>query len=516
MNPFLRIAAFSLLVQTAAFGGAFQPRIKLAAPPTTPAPAPALASTPVPPSAPEVTNQSVLRVNSTNQAYDYQSPWQKKPPYSRRGLGVLIGDGRILVTADLVANANFIELEKAATAQKSTATLERIDYECNLAILRSTEPRFLDGMVPLSLEERISIGDSATVLQLEPNGEIARTAGRISSISVVPYPLENVGLLAFKWSAPLQQRDGSFTLPAVHDGRLVGLLMRYDTRNQTADIVPMPVISRFLEEAKRPVHRGFPRLGVSFAPLRDPQLRRYIGLKAPGGVYVTKVAPKSSAAIAGLREGDAILAVNGLPLDQDGNYEDAEHGRILFSHITSTLTPPGGEVVFEILRAGKIEQVPVRMEPLDRSRVVSPLFIADHAPRYFILGGLVFVELSRPYLEEWGRDWTKNAPQRLVNYDAFQEELPADRGKIVVLAQILPSPDSIGYEHIQNVVVKELNGLPVKSIADLAAAAKHPVEGFQKIELEEDPKWLFLDAGSIEANRAQLMEHYALPATERF
>jgi hypothetical protein len=65
------------------------------------------------------------------------------------------------------------------------------------------------------------------------------------------------------------------------------------------------------------------------------------------------------------------------------------------------------------------------------------------------------------------------------------------------------------------VVIKELNGRPIKSIADLAEASKHPVEGFQKIELEEDPKWLFLDAAAIEANRAQLIEHYSLPATER-
>lgn len=514
MNPILRIAAFALLVQATAFGGAFQPRLKQATLQTTPIPAPT--ATPSEPAAPEVTTQSVLRVNSTNQVYDYQSPWQKKPPYSRRGLGVLIGEGRILVTADLVANANFIELEKAATAQKSTATLERIDYECNLAILRATDSGFLHGMIPLPLDEKISIGDSVTVLQLETNGEIARTTGRVSSISVVPYPLENIGLLAYKWTAPLQQRDGSYTLPAVRDGRLVGLLMRYDARNQTAEIVPMDVISRFLEAAQRPIHRGFPRLGISFAPLRDPQLRHYIGLKEPRGVYITKVIPKSSGASAGLREGDVILAVNERSLDQDGNYEDSQHGRILFSHITSTLTPSGGQAVFKILRSGKIEDIPVQMEPLDRSSVISPSFIADQAPPYFILGGLVFVELSRPYLEEWGRDWTKNAPMRLVNYDAFQDELPADRGKIVVLAQILPSPDSIGYEHIQNVVVKELNGKPIKSITDLANAAKNPVDGFQKIELEEDPKWLFLDAESIKANRAQLMDHYALPATERF
>jgi len=499
MKSLLRFVILLFLVQASVIGGAFQPRLK------NPTPAPA----------PEVTSKSILRVNSTNQVYDLSSPWQKKPPTGRRGLGVLVGDATILVTADLVTNSNFIELEIPANAKKSTATVQHIDYESNLALLRATDPEFLAGMIPLKLADKMSIGDSATVLQFEPNGEIARTTGRISSISIAPYPIENVGLLVFKISMPLQQRDGSYTLPAVHDGRLVGLLMRYDTRNQTADIIPMPIISRFLEMAKLPLYRGFPRLGVSFAPLRDPQLRRYIGLNETGGIYVTKVAAKSSAASAGLREGDVILAVNGRALDQDGNYEDADYGRILFSHITGTLTPPGGKVIVKILRSGKIEEVPVPMEPLDRSGVVSPTFLADAAPPYFILGGMVFVELSRPYLQEWGAEWTKNAPQRLVNYDAFQDELPADRGKIVVLAKILPTPDTIGYDHIENVVIKELNGRPVKSIADLAEAAKHPVEGFQKIELEEDPKWLFLDAASIEANRAQLMEHYALPATER-
>jgi S1-C subfamily serine protease len=497
MNPLLPIVILLFFIQASVLGGTFQPRFKNQ---TT---------------APEVTSKSILRVNSTNQVYDLGSPWQKKPPTGRRGLGVLVGDGSILVTADLVANSNFIELELPANAKKSTATIQHIDYESNLALLRATDPEFLAGMIPLKLAEKISIGDSATVLQFEPNGEIARTTGRISSISIAPYTLENVGLLVFKISMPLQQRDGSFTLPAVHGGRLVGLLMRYDSRNQTADIIPMPIISRFLASTTQPDFKGFPRLGVSYSPLRDPQLRRFIGLTEPGGIYVTKVTPKSSAASAGLREGDVILAVNGRALDQDGNYEDADYGRILFSHITGTLTPAGGKVVLKILRSGKIEEVPVAMKPLDRSSVVSPSFLSDAAPPYFILGGMVFVELSRPYLQEWGAEWTKNAPQRLVNYDAFQDELPADRGKIVVLAQILPTPDTIGYENIENVVIKELNGRPVKSIADLAEAAKHPVEGFQKIKLEEDPTWLFLDAASIEANRTQLMEHYELPATER-
>ena len=85
----------------------------------------------------ETSNSSILRVNSTDQAYDFFRPWTKKAPFSRRGLGTLIEGGRILVTAELIANNTFIELEKAATAEKSSATVERVDYESNLPPHRS-------------------------------------------------------------------------------------------------------------------------------------------------------------------------------------------------------------------------------------------------------------------------------------------------------------------------------------------------------------------------------------------
>lgn len=463
----------------------------------------------------ETGNISVLRVNSTNQAYDFIRPWTKKAPFTRRGLGTMIEGGRILVTAELVANNTFIELEKAATAEKSSATVERVDYECNLALLRPTDPDFVKDLKPMPVEHAVRVGDRATVLQLEPNGEIARTLGTVTSITVGGYPLDNMGLLVFRLSAPMQQRDGSFTLPAVRDGKLLGLLMRYDARSQTADLISSPVIEHFLKEAGKENYGGFARAGVAFATTRDPQLRRYIGLNEPGGVYVTDVLAAGPADKAGLRKGDVILAVDGKSIDQDGNYEDPEFGRIAFSQITNTIAHPGDTLSFRVFRDGKILELPVKMEARDRSKILSESYVVDRAPRYVILGGVVFMELSRPYLQEWGGNWPKEAPQRLVYYDAFQNELPPDRGKIVFVSQILPSPDTLGYEDLDNLVVSKVNGREIRSLDDLAEAAKHPVDGFQKIELEEDPGVIFLDAAAIEANRDKLIKKYALPALQR-
>ena len=481
---------------------------------------PAMAGvTPQPKIAPDKTVEtsisSILRVNSTDQAYDFLRPWTKKAPLSRRGLGTLIEGGRILVTAELVANNTFIELEKAGTAEKSSATVERVDYECNLAVLRPADPAFIAGMKPMALDRGVRVGDRATVLQLEPNGEIAQTLGIVTSIAVGAYPLDNMGLLLFRLSAPMQQRDGSFTLPAVRDGKLLGLLMRYDARSQTADLISSPVIEHFLGEAAKGNYGGFARAGIAFSATRDPQLRRFIGLKEPGGVYVTDVLTGGAADKAGLRKGDVILAVGGKAIDQDGNYEDPAFGRIAFSHLTNTVSHPGDTLAFRVFREGKTLEIPVKMEPRDHSKILSESYVVDRAPRYIVLGGVVFMELSRPYLQEWGGDWVKEAPQRLVFYDAFQNELPQDRDKIVFISQILPSQDTIGYEGLDNLVVSKVNGREIRNLNDLAEAAKHPVNGFQKIELEADPGVLFLDAAAIEANREKLIKKYALPALQR-
>ena len=92
---------------------------------------------------------SLVRVNVTGQPYDYFRPWQKKASFSKRGLGAVLPQGRVLVTADLVTNQNYVELERAESGEKSAANVQVIDYEANLALLEPTEKKFLDGL-PLS------------------------------------------------------------------------------------------------------------------------------------------------------------------------------------------------------------------------------------------------------------------------------------------------------------------------------------------------------------------------------
>lgn len=457
---------------------------------------------------------SLVRVNVTSQSYDFFRPWTKKAPYLRRGLGVVLDDRRILVTAELVANRTYIELEKADSAEKTQAEVHVVDYDSNLALIRPIDRGFLDKARPLKLDAGARVGDRAMILQLESNGLIAQTPATITTITVTGYPMDRLALLTYRISAPLQNREGSFTIPAVRNGRLLGLLMRYDGRSQTADLIPAPVIAHFLKDAALDKYPGFPRAGVAFATTRDPQFRRYIGLKEPGGVYVTEVKPGSAGDKAGLRRGDVILSVGGKSVDQDGNYDHPEFGRISFSHLTNTASHVGDTVEFVVLRDGKREKIPVVLESIDRSKTLSDPYVFDRQPRYFILGGLVFQELSRPYLQEWGGGWPKEAPQRLVYLDMFQDEKKHTGGKVVFLSQVLPSPNTIGYQNLDHLVLRQLNGVPIHTLDDLARAAAQPVQGFHKIEFEDDPGVIYLDAEATDKGRQQLMEDYNIPSLQ--
>jgi Trypsin-like serine proteases, typically periplasmic, contain C-terminal PDZ domain len=455
---------------------------------------------------------SVVRVNSTNQPWQHSRPWTKRPPYSRRGIGVVIEGGRVLVTAELVANHSYVELERAGSSEKVAADVVHIDYASNLALLVPQDPKFLDGTRPVSLAEGVHVGSRLNVIQLENTGAAALTPAVVTTVTVAPYPGDEAVLLSYRLSVPMQYRDNSFTLPVFLGDRLAGLLMRYDTRSQSADLVPDAVIRNFLARVAKEPYQGFARAGLMFAPTRDPQFRRYLGMNGKSGVYVVSVTHGGAAEKAGLKKGDVILQVENFDIDEDGYYNDPVLGKIPFSHLVSTANLPGGSLKMRVLREGNEIDLALPLEPRDPATVISSPSITDEPPRYYILGGLVLQELSRSYLREWGGDWRSSAPPRLVYLDEFQDELPADRGRIVFISQVLPADTTVGYDGLATIVVEKINGREIKSLEDVAEAVKSPDGRFHKIELESDPGVIFLDAKQVEETADDLQRAYGLPA----
>jgi len=204
-----------------------------------------------------------------------------------------------------------------------------------------------------------------------------------------------------------------------------------------------------------------------------------------------------------------------MSVDQDGNYIDPVHGKLSLVNIIS-LQSAGSKVPFKLLRDGRTLSVDVtlRHKPVE-SYVIEP-YVVDKAPDYYVLGGLVLEELSRQYLKEWGGDWQKKAPERFVYYDRYQSDLfHGGRKHLVILSQVLPTEDTIGYEDLSSLVVTRINDIPLASFADVKRALDRPVNGFQKIEFEGNPNVIYLDAQQVADHVDTLRKTYGLPAISR-
>ena len=170
----------------------------------------------------------------------------------------------------------------------------------------------------------------------------------------------------------------------------------------------------------------------------------------------------------------------------------------------------------KLLRGGKALDVEVTVRHKPAESYVIPPYVIGKAPSYYVLGGLVLEELSREYLKEWGSDWQKKAPERMVYYDRYQSDLfQGDRKHLVILSQVLPTQDTIGYEDLGALVVTKINDIPLNSFADVPKALEHPVNGFHKIEFEENPTVIYLDAEQVTGHVEEMKKTYGLPAVSR-
>src|SRR5689334_21693108 len=329
---------------------------------------------------------SLVRVNVTGQPYDYFRPWQKKAPFSKRALGAVLSKGRVLVTADLVTNQNYVELERAESGEKTAANVQVIDYEANLALLEPAEKTFLDGITPLEITPDTVVGDHLAAWQLEPTGALIATEGLVTTIQMMPYPIDVGEFLTYRVSIPMQYRENSYTVPLVKNNKLAGLLLRYDSRSQLLDAIPAPVITHFLKEAEGQNYHGFPAAGFSFFPTRDPELRKFAGDKGKHGVYITNVEAGTPANKAGLKAGDVVTAVGNHDIDENGNYVDPLYGKIEFTNLLTAHAYAGDVVPFKIQREGKPTQLNVTLEHRDAKDYVSPPYSLDDPPKYYVLG----------------------------------------------------------------------------------------------------------------------------------
>lgn len=457
-------------------------------------------------SAPE---RSMVRVNITSQGFNFGLPWQKVNPGTRRGLGALLPGNRVLVTAELAQDAIYVELEIAASGRKLVSKVEAVDYELNLATIVPSDDAgdFFNGMVPMEIDSKLRPKATLSVWQFENNGAPVSSPIDLFRADIGGYFLEEQFFLIYQASGAVQYRAGTFTLPVVHEGKLAGMLIRYNSRDQVADIIPPQIIERFLEDVSVTPYVGVPNFGAKSSQTLDPQLRRFLKLDGiDGGLLITGVTPGFSAEQAGVKEGDVILEVNGHKLDSRGYYNDPELGLLGSNHLMRGVAKVGDIVKLKIIRDGQPMDIDCKMLRRNPSDYLVDPYMFNRGPRYLILGGLLFQELTLNYLQLAGREWRDRAPFRLLYAQTNQEDfMKQGRRKLVFLSGVLPAPGTVGYERLRQLIVTKVNDKPINDIKDLAEALKTPIDGTHKIEFSDHPKLIHLDAEQAEQDNTEFL-----------
>jgi len=444
------------------------------------------------------------------------------------GSGFIISERRILTNAHNIANQNWILVQRHGIPKKYPAKVIAVGHECDLAVLSVEDEDFWVGTCALEFGHVPELQQSVVVVGFPTGGDnLCVTAGVVSRVDVHEYAHSGFSLLCVQIDAAVN--PGNSGGPALrHDSNLViGVAFqgREDAEN-VGYIIPSSVVHHFLSDiARNGNYTGFVTLGITWAPLENRHLRDYVGINtcaldavhaqqplSRSGVMVCKV-DRTRHDAATLETGDTVLAVDGVSIADDGTIPFRVMERLAFAHLISQKFV-GDTCNVTLLRNRQVLSKEVR---LCAPRYLVAECVYDVAPRYLIVGGVVFVPLTLQYmLHEFGKRYYEKAPNALLA--AIDERFQSRAGEeVVVLSQMLASEISSGYDGIRNIKLEHLNGervLNLQHLSDLvdACTAEFLVFGLahtQTVVLQRrqalDATPAILAQHSISAHRSALL-----------
>jgi S1-C subfamily serine protease len=454
---------------------------------------------------------SVVRINSTQQSWNPGQPWEKNPPSQRRALAAVVGPQRVLTTSELVADATYLEFESPDGTHFAQAKVITVDYEANLALLGPVSEK--EGAVmfekshPLEVTTPPKIGQSLDVLQIEDNGQSLITPGTLQSIDVTTNFLPGHGFLTYLVKASMQSAASSYSLPVLSDGKLAGVLTSYNAKDQICDVASTDIVARFLKNSTNGHYKGFPSLGISVARTEDTSFRQWLKLADDqGGLYIHSVRKGGAAETAGIKKGDVLLAIDGHAIDRRGYYQHSNYGSLFWGHLIRGEHAPGDSITLSLLRAGQPLEIKATLSREEEDAKLIPGYNFGKAPNFLVKGGLVFQELSRPLLESFGENWESRAPlpflDALENPHKYEDKVD----RIIFLSGSIPTPATVGYESLRNLIVKKVNGKEIKNMKGLIDAFSANLEDLHSIEFAEEDFTVYLDDAVSTAVDSQLLQ----------
>ncbi len=404
---------------------------------------------------------AVVKVFSTMRRPDMARPWTKQPPIEATGSGVVIEGNRILTNAHVVAYASQVQVQGNQSGDKISATVIAYAPGVDLALLKLDDESFFKNRPPLARARSLPHIKDAVLAYGFPTGgtSLSITRGIVSRIEFVSYGYLSSGL---RIQIDAAINPGNSGGPAIAAGKMIGLAFAHLQGSENISyIIPNEEVDLFLKDmADDGRYDGKPGLYDTLQTLENPALRGYLKLDpAVKGMIVTH--PDEGVKNNPLKQWDVITKIGDTDIDDDGMVKVSEDLRLNFAYLVQRIARDD-TVPLTLVRAGK--KLTVRMPvPLHRPLLTEGL--QGDYPSYFILGPVVF---SRATLESATLLRARMGVSPLLAH--FMDPPTEERQELVIITSpLFPHALSKGYSNPSGEIVSAVNGVPVKSLAQLVA-----------------------------------------------
>ncbi len=461
----------------------------------------------------EQTLDAVLRVYCTHVQPSFAAPWQRLQQISSTSSGFVISGRRIITNAHSVEYGSIIQIRKRGCDVKWVAELLAYGPECDLAVLTVKDEAFWTDLHPLEFGELPALLDDVSVVGYPIGGEsLSVTAGVVSRIELQEYAQGGESLLAIQIDAAIN--GGNSGGPVINDDdKLVGVafqtLASHDIEN-IGYVIPVDILLHFLADIERHgSYTGFCRLGVKFQPMESASLRRFKALPEGGaGILVTKVDPLAPAHGL-LLKGDVLMAVDGIPMANDGTIPFRKGERVELHYYFSQLFQ-GDTVQLRLLRDGKLLEVAV---PVYLHRFAVLPHLNNNMPSFFMVGGMVFTVLTHPFLlSNLGETYAPETQADVRLLYLIQSYLQNPAQEIVVLSEVLEHNVNLGYDLFHRQHIKTFNGQAIQNLAHLVELVDACTEGEMVFQFDRE-EILVLDAAAAHKATQEVALIHGIPSS---
>lgn len=415
----------------------------------------------------ERVRDTVVQIFSQVAEFDWLQPYRTPSQYTARGTGFFISD-----EGDIITNAHVVDQAIAVWIQIPSLGKRLIDVrivsicpERDMALLKVNDEDLAYIKENLGKVPFLPLGDSDMVFRSDEVLALGYPLGQESLKStsgVISGREQNY----IQTSAPINPgNSGGPLLNAA--GEVIGINSAGITEAQNVGYaIPINDLKVVLPDLYKVTLLRKPFLGILSVNATD-NLTSYLGNPQPGGCYVVEIVKDSPLYNAGVKSGDMIYEINGHRLDIYGEMSIPwSEDKVSIVDYISRLAI-GQDVQLVVYRQGERLEFTCKFTHA-QSLPVRKKYAGYEEIDYEVFGGMVVMELALNHLKP-----LINQATGLARYT----ELKNQSEPVLIITHIFPNSQLYRSRTLAaGVTIKEINGIPVKSLEEFRAALPHSFE----------------------------------------